>query len=85
MEKPRPDIWKYDTDFWKKEIIDAGVKDRMPFFNDVLTGKKAPVGYGEAMVEDVILDGKVCDVYHTDREGGGTARVFIHIKSEIES
>ncbi len=73
-------IWK-GTEFWKGEIKKAGVLDRLRFFNDVITEKSAPQGYGEPVLTDVVLDGKKCDIYHTDKRPGDTwARIFIHTK-----
>jgi hypothetical protein len=51
----------------------------------VITGKKAPSGYGEPMVENVLLDGVLCDIYHTDRDGGSGHRIFIHKKEQASS
>lgn len=73
--------WK-GTAFWTEEIKKAGVFEKLRHFNDVITGKEAPQGYGdEPVLRDVMLDGKRCDVYHTDRKRGDTFhRIFIHIK-----
>jgi hypothetical protein len=65
------------------QIKQAGVFDNLRVFNDVITGKERPhqTGYGEAIVRDVVLDGRVCDIYHTDRERTDSGhRIFIHIK-----
>ncbi len=76
----KSDIWK-GVDFWMTEIEKAGVKDKLNFFNDILTGKEAPAGYGDPELVDVVLDGRKCDIYHTDKERGDSgSRVFIHIK-----
>ena len=75
-----PDIWK-GVKFWTDEIRKAGVYNSLRCFNDVLTGKKAPQGYGEPVLEDVVLDGRKCDIYHTDKKRNDSwHRVFIHIK-----
>lgn len=71
------------TEFWKNEIDQAGLLDKLPFFNDVITESRPPhsdAGYGEPLLTDVVLDGKNVDVYHTDWNGGSWHRVFIHIK-----
>ncbi|HOZ36762.1 MAG TPA: hypothetical protein PLR18_02945 [bacterium] len=73
-------IWK-GLDFWTEEIKKAGVFEKLRFFNDVITGTQPPNGYGDAVLMDVILNGKKGDVYHTDHQDGDTfARIFIHIK-----
>jgi len=81
MNKSPENIWK-GTSFWTEEIKKAGVLDELRAFNDVITGNKAPQGYGEEpVVRDVILDGKKCDIYHTDHnENDSYARIFIHVK-----
>lgn len=71
------------TEFWKNEIEQVGLLDKLPFFNDVITESRPPhidSGYGKPLLTDVILDGKNVDVYHTDWNGGNWHRVFIHIK-----
>jgi len=77
VEKER--TWK-GTEFWTKEIEKAGVKNKLPHFNDVLMGKQAPSDYGEPMVKDVMLDGILCDIYHADKDGGTGERIYIHEK-----
>lgn len=69
-------------DYWRNEIRLNGYSEQLSPFNDVITGKEAPLGYGEAVLRDVTLHGKTCDIYHSDKESSDTAhRVFIHIKS----
>lgn len=84
----KEEVWK-GTHFWKNEIERAGVKDKLNFFNDVITEKRPPnPGSGYNLVlKDVILDGKKCDVYHTDQDelgnvirGNSWNRIFIYIK-----
>ncbi|PIP26139.1 MAG: hypothetical protein CO140_02315 [Candidatus Moranbacteria bacterium CG_4_9_14_3_um_filter_40_7] len=83
MENSEKFIWK-GTEFWTKEIKQSGVFDRLRDFNDVITGKEAPhlkSGYGEPVIQDVTLDGKICDIYHTDHKPSDTGcRIYIHIK-----
>ena len=77
------------TTFWKEEIEKAGIQESLSFFNDVITEKKAPhprSGYHLAL-QDIPLDNKKCDIYHTDQDEGGLKisdrtfhRIFIHIK-----
>lgn len=77
------------TTFWTKEIEKAGVKDSLSFFNDVITENRPPhpeSGY-HLVLNDVSLDGKICDIYHTDQDEQGNQinghtwhRIFIHIK-----
>ena len=50
---------------------------QLPPFNDIITGREAPHGYGGPMVRDVVLDGTLSDIYHTDHSGGTGHRVFI--------
>lgn len=74
------EIWK-GVGFWAEEIKKAGVYERLRHFNDVLTGREAPKGYGEPVLTDIVLDGKNCDIYHTDKERDDSFhRVFVHIK-----
>lgn len=80
MENSENRIWK-GVAFWTDEIQKAGVYEQLRHFNDVITGKEAPQGYGEPVITDVVLDGKKCDIYHTDKKRSDTFhRVFIHIK-----
>lgn len=74
------DVWK-GGDFWTSEIKKAGVYDQLRHFNDLITGKEAPKGYGEPVLIDVVLDGRKCDIYHTDKKPTDSYhRVFVHIK-----
>ena len=71
------------TEFWKSEIEQAGLLNKLPFFNDVITETRPPhvdAGYGKPLLIDVILDSKKSDIYHTDWNGGSWHRIFIHIK-----
>lgn len=76
------------TQFWISKIKEAGVYDELRGFNDVITGKDAPRGYADGPVlTDVVLDGFMCDIYHTDGKKGEKTdrtgnRIFIHIKGE---
>jgi hypothetical protein len=84
----KQEIWK-GTQFWTEEIEKAGIKEKLKFFNDVITEKKQPnseSGYN-LVLKDIILDGKKCDIYHTDQDESGNLikghslnRIFIHIK-----
>lgn len=81
MEQEKIELWQKGVKFWIDEIKKAGVYGELRNFNDVLTGKQAPQGYGDPVLTDVKLDGKMCDIYHTDKKPSDTAcRVFIHIK-----
>ena len=71
------------TKFWTNEIERAGLTEKLRHFNDVVTENRPPAqnSYGEPVLTDVILDGKKCDIYHTDHEEGDNwHRIFIHIK-----
>jgi len=82
-EKINRDVWK-GANFWMEEIKKAGVHDKLPHFNDVITGNNAPSGYGEPMVTDVLLDESLCDIYHTDHNGKTSGhRIYIHKKERI--
>jgi len=84
------EVWK-GTRFWTDEIKKTGVFENLAPFNDVITGKEPPhpnSGYS-LVLRDVTLDGKKCDIYHTDQDSEGNkikgrsyARIFIHIKEE---
>jgi hypothetical protein len=68
--------------FWSKEITKAGLDETLQY-HDLVTGKKAPEGYGEQPVaEDVILDGKHCDIWGVKNNPRFTDyhRIYIHIK-----
>jgi len=77
------EIWR-GTEFWTDEIEKAGVKDKLRFFNDVVVEKRPPhpeSGYKAPVLIDVILDGKKCDVYHSDHDEEDTwHRLFIYTK-----
>jgi len=72
------------TQFWTSALEKVGLKDQLGHFNDVITEARPPhpdSGYGEPVLVDIILDGKLCDVYHTDHEDSDHwHRLFIHIK-----
>lgn len=75
------EIWR-GVQFWTDEIEKAGLKDKIPAFNDVITGKNAPVQTKdnlplEPVVRDVKLGGKTVDIYHW---GGASHRLYLHIK-----
>jgi hypothetical protein len=82
------EAWK-GVEFWTNEIEKAGIKDKLRFFNDVITEKRPPnieSGY-HLVLEDITLDNKKCDIYHTDQDKNGEKikdhthnRIFIHIK-----
>jgi len=80
------DVWK-GYDFWVGEIKKTGVFDQIRSFNDIITGTRAPLGYGDApVVRDVVLDGQVCDIWHTDHKRTDSGcRIFIHKKGAVEA
>lgn len=85
-ESQKEKIYK-GTQFWKEAIERAGVKNKLQFFNDVITEQRPPHGDGYHLVlGDIVLDGKKCDIYHTDQNINGKikghyfARIFIHTK-----
>jgi len=63
--------------FWTDELTKTGIAEKMPAFNDVITGTRPPSADMKPLVTDAILGGKKVDVYHW---GGGSARVYLHIK-----
>lgn len=79
----KEEVWK-GTEFWTEEITKAGLKDKLRFFNDVVIEKRPPVSeanFGDPALADVVLDGKKCDIYHTDKTSRDAwHRLFIHIK-----
>lgn len=84
-----PEEYKRDKWFYKgvgdleEEIEKAGLKDKLKHFNDILTGHEAPIGYGDPVLIDVVIDGRKCDVYHTDKKPTDSFhRIFIHIKEQ---
>ncbi|MBU2542605.1 hypothetical protein KJ785_03530 [Patescibacteria group bacterium] len=93
QEIPRNESVYKGTQYYIKKMEESGLIDRLPFFNDVLTGREAvdPDSWDGTILRDVVIDGKTCDVYHTDKfirnkrtdkqktEGSG-CRVYIHIK-----
>ena len=79
-------LWKGGTDFWTEEIKKAGVFDKLQFFSDVITENRAPSNYGDQVITDVMLDGILCDIYHTDKKPSDTGcRIFIHKKENIDT
>ena len=81
MDTERKDVLKL-YNFWREEINKAGLTNKLPGFTDVLTGIKPPGGYGEPVITDATLDGKLVDIYHTNAHGGAGDRIFIHIKTQ---
>lgn len=82
MEVPK-NILEGGTAWWTRKIAESELFDKLRPFNDVITDKKPPHPnscYG-LVLENVVIDGKECDVYHTDTEEGRTLhRIYIHIK-----
>jgi hypothetical protein len=82
------EVWK-GIEFWSNQIKKAGVYEKLAHFNDVIVEKEPPQpesGYS-LILSDIILDGKHCDIYHTDQDSNGNKirnnsyhRIFIHIK-----
>jgi|GEM_PF-1344119 len=74
------EAWK-GAKFWDNEITKAEVKNKLRFFNDIVTEKRLShpdSKYGEAILIDLILDGKKCDIYHTDKTNQDTwHRLFL--------
>lgn len=72
------------TQFWTSELEKTGLKDELRHFNDVVTETRPPhqeSGYKEPVLTDITLDGKKCNVYHSDHNDKDTFhRLFIHIK-----
>lgn len=86
-ERDRAEMMR-GVQFWKDAIQDAGLRDKLHRFNDILTGKQAPGGYDHGpSLTDVVIADKICDVYHTDghvndkKKGFSGERIFIHIKA----
>lgn len=64
-----------------EDIEKAGLKDRLKPFNDVLHGSNAPGGYGDPVLTNIEIDGRTCDIYHTDKKPGDSYhRIYIHTK-----
>jgi hypothetical protein len=68
--------------FWTDAIKEAGIFDQIPPFNDLITGKDAPVQTRDnpplkPVVSNILIADKIVDIYHW---GGTSYRIFIHIK-----
>ncbi len=82
------EVWK-GAEFWSNQIKEAGIYGRLAHFNDVIVENKPPhpeSGYN-LILSDIILDGKHCDIYHTDQDSNGNKirnssyhRIFIYTK-----
>ena len=71
--------------YYTEALQKAGVFDKIPYYSDLMTFDHPPhpdSHYGEPVVRDVIIDGKTCDIYHSDQKGGSAARVYVHIKGD---
>ena len=78
VEQGNRDKWFYmGVRELMEKIEEAGLTNKLRHFNDVLTGHRAPGGYGDPVLTDVSIDGRNCDIYHT---GNSANRIFIHIK-----
>lgn len=73
----------------KRAIAAVDPENKLAPFNDWVQEKHAPPRPNAArnlVLEDVVIDGKTCDVYHWDQEDGRKIqdssynRIFIHIK-----
>lgn len=84
IETNERDKWFYKSVNELIDLIDkAGLTRKLRSFNDVLQGKEAPSrqGWGEPVLKDVEIDGRICDIYHTDKKQGDSGhRIYIHIK-----
>ena len=78
------EVWK-GTSYYISELKRAGVYDQLRHFNDVVGETRPPhpdANYGDPVLTDVILDGKKCDIYHSDHSDEDTFhRIFIHEKN----
>ncbi|MDQ3245196.1 MAG: hypothetical protein M3P22_02555 [bacterium] len=75
------------TEYYKKIMMEKGLVDQLPFFNDVIIKKIPPpidAGYGDPMLTNVEFDNRTFDVYHSDHNGGKKYRVFLHDKTFVE-
>lgn len=63
--------------FWIDAIKTAGIYNKIPGFNDVLTGTSKPGNDVAPVLEDVQIADKICDVYHWE----GASRIYLYIKS----
>lgn len=63
--------------FWTDEIKKAGVFDKIPPFNDLITGKTKTSENISPVLENIKLGGKTVDIYHW---GEASGRIYIHIK-----
>ena len=75
---------------WEDAIREVDTNNELAPFNDVITGKEPSVELRNHFVlRDVLIDGRMCDVYHWDQDKDGKRvsnpkfpvnRVFVHIK-----
>ncbi len=69
---------------WKEKIRKAGIEDDVGPFDSIISWKTPPrenSGYGQAILTNVLLDGKTVDIYraalgNNDEEHS----VYVHIK-----
>ncbi len=88
MEQPRNiSPIERDTRDWERldlrqELEQGGYAQQLRPFNDIITGRTAPQGYGDPVLRNITIDGRICDIYHTDKkEGDSGHRIFIHRKT----
>ncbi len=89
FETPNPmDMRNWSVAEWKNHVMSADKDKKLAFFNDVISGREAPVPEQakHLVLQNVVIGGKLCDVYHWDQENGKKRphstvnRVFVHVK-----
>ena len=85
MELNMDDVLNYKgTPFWKGEIKKAGVENEIGPFDSIMSWKNPPgpnSGYGEPILQDVILDGKKTDIYRANVGKDDTEHsIYLHVK-----
>ncbi len=71
----RREDFKSSLEFWRGEIEKAGFTDKVPHFNRLSIRNEVSMGSQEPVIKDLVVDGEVYDVYHSDM---GPEKTFSH-------
>ena len=70
-------VWR-DEEFWRKELKNAGILERIPPFHTLTFSTDAPPSSLTPFSSNVALGGKTVDIYYWEN---GRGQVYLRIKN----